>query len=201
MAGTTESDAGRRVCVGEIAGAHGVRGLVRLRSFTEDPAAVASYGPLTDEAGQRRFVVQLQSPVKEAWIAQIDGISDRDAAEAVRGTRLYVERAALPATDEDEFYHTDLLGLRAERVGGDLLGTVTAVHDFGAGTMLEVRLVCGRTVAVPFTRAAVPAVDIPAGRLVVDPPAALIEPVGSSGSPGGGEQDGDGEPVPAESKR
>ena len=188
MVGTISKDAGgksagRRVCVGQITGAHGVRGLVRLRSFTDDPAAVVAYGPLTDEAGQRRFVVHLQSPAKDAWIARIDGVSDRTAAEALRGTRLYVERAALPATDEDEFYHADLLGLRADRTEGGVLGTVTAVHDFGGGTMLEVRLDCGRTVALPFTLAVVPVVDIAAGRVVVEPPLELIEPVGPPDAP------------------
>jgi len=199
MVGTVGSDAGRRVCVGEIAGAHGVRGLVRLRSFTEDPAAVVAYGLLTDEAGRRRFVVRLQSPGKDGWIARIDGISDRTAAEALRGIRLYVERAAMPVPEEDEFYHADLLGLRAERAGGGELGTVIAVHDFGGGTMLELRLAGGRTVAVPFTRAVVPVVDVSGGRLVVDPPEALLEPVRPPAGRGG---DGDdGEPGSAELER
>lgn len=202
MAGEPENDAGRRVCVGEIAGAHGVRGLVRLRSFTEDPAAVVAYGTLTDEEGRRRFVVRLQSPGKDGWLARIDGVTDRTEAEALRGTRLYVERAALPATDEDEFYHADLLGLRAERVGGGELGTVIAVHDFGGGTMLELRLADGRTAAVPFTRAAVPVVDVPNGRVVVDAPAALLEPVRPPAGAGeGGGDDDRPEPGRTESER
>jgi 16S rRNA processing protein RimM len=199
MAGESGNDAGRRVCVGEIVGAHGVRGLVRLRSFTEDPMAVVAYGPLTDEAGRRRFAVQLQSPGKGTWIARVEGVSERNAAEALRGTRLYVERAALPTTDEDEFYHADLIGLRAERADGELLGSVIAVHDFGGGTLLELRLVCGRTAAVPFTQAVVPVVDVAAGRVVMDPPAALLEPAQPSGE--AGEEDGEGPLAVAESER
>ena len=200
MAGEPGNDADRRVCVGEIVGAHGVRGLVRLRSFTEDPTAVVAYGPLTDEAGRRRFAVQLQSPGKGTWIARVEGVSERNGAEALRGTRLYVERAALPATDEDEFYHADLIGLRAERADGELLGTVIAVHDFGGGPLLELRLVCGRTAAVPFTRAVVPVVDVTAGRVVMDPPAALLEPAQPSGE-AGEENEGDQLLAVAESKR
>ena len=169
-----------RVCVGEIVGAHGIRGLVRLRSYTEDPAAVAGYGPLDDEAGRRRFLVRLQSPVKDGWIARLDGVADRTVAESLRGTRLYVDRAVLPEPEEDEFYHADLIGLRAERVGEgglgpQVLGTVLALHDFGGGPMLEVRLPEGRTIAVPFTKAAVPVVDLAGGRVVVDPPMELLE--------------------------
>jgi len=164
MAGTA------RVCVGEIVGVHGVRGLVKLRSFTEDPGAVTAYGPVSDEGG-RRLVVHLQSAAKDGWLARVEGIADRTAAEALRGTKLYVDRAVLPEPDEGEFYHTDLIGLRAERAdGGGAMGTVTAVHDFGAGTLLELRAADGVTVTVPFTLAAVPVVDIAGGRLVVDPP-------------------------------
>ncbi len=176
---------GSRVCVGEIAGAHGIKGWVRLRSYTEDPAAVVAYGPLADQDGRRRFVVRLQSACRDGWIARIDGVTDRTAAEALRGTRLYVDRAVLPPTDEDEFYHADLIGLRAERAGdGGEIGTVTAVHDFGAGTMLEVRLPSGRTVAVPFTRAVVPVVDIAAGRVVIDPPDEVDGPDRPDGADG-----------------
>lgn len=164
-----------RVCVGEIVGAHGVRGLVKLKSFTEDPESVGSYGPVEDEGGRRRFTVSLQSAAKEGcWLARIDGVADRDGAEALRGTRLYVDRAVLPEPEEGEFYHTDLIGLRAERIdGGEELGTVTAVLDFGAGTMLELRTADGRTLTVPFTLAAVPVIDVPGGRVVIDPPVEL----------------------------
>ncbi|HEY8350949.1 MAG TPA: ribosome maturation factor RimM, partial [Sphingomonadales bacterium] len=107
-----------RVCVGLITGAHGVRGLVKVKPFTDDPAAVAAYGPLTDQSGRRRFALELLSFGKGQWLARVDGVSDRTAAEALRGTRLYVDRQALPEPDEDEFYHADLIGLRAELTDG-----------------------------------------------------------------------------------
>ena len=166
---------GARLRVGEIVGVHGVRGLVRLRSFTEDPAAVASYGPLEDETGGRRFAIRLQSAAKEAWIARIEGIDTREAAEALKGVGLFIDRARLPEPGEGEFYHTDLIGLRAERAGdGGELGTVLAVHDFGAGPMLELKLPEGGTVMMPFTLAVVPVVDIAGGRVVVEPPEEVV---------------------------
>jgi 16S rRNA processing protein RimM len=172
-----------RVCVGLIAGAHGVRGLVKLKSFTADPAAIVSYGPLTDEAGARSFRIELAGSVKDHLLARIEGVGDRDRAEALRGTRLHVERERLPEPeDEDEFYHADLIGLEAVLPDGTPFGTVVAVYDFGAGDMLELRQgaasgkAAGGTVTVPFTRAAVPVVDVKAGRITVDPPAGLLEP-------------------------
>ncbi|MEI8394579.1 MAG: ribosome maturation factor RimM [Rhodospirillaceae bacterium] len=161
---------GSKVCVGEIAGAHGIRGLVRLRSFTEDPAAVTAYGPLEDERG-RRFVVRLLSAAKDGWLASVEGVTDRTGAEALRRTKLYVERSVLPPPDEEEFYHVDLIGLRAELADGrGVLGTVTAVHDFGGGPVIEVLSAEGQSMTLPFTLAVVPVVDIAGGRLVVDPP-------------------------------
>lgn len=161
-----------RVCVGLIAGPHGVRGLVKVRSFTETPAAIEAYGPLTDEAGQARFRLTLLSQVKDCWIARVDGVTTRDKAEALQGRHLFVERGALPAAGPDEFYHADLLGLRVETIDGDRLGQVVAVHNFGAGDVLEVRPDTGGvSLWFPFTAAAVPVVDVAGGRLVVDPPA------------------------------
>ncbi len=160
-----------RVCVGEIVGAHGVRGIVKLRSFTLDPAAIVSYGPLEDEKGERRFTVALQSIVRDCWLARINGVDDRNASEALRGTKLYVDRAALPQAAEDEFYHADLIGLRAEWADGrGVLGTVSAVHDYGGGTLLELALADGGSMMLPFTQTVVPVVDVAGGRLVVDPP-------------------------------
>jgi 16S rRNA processing protein RimM len=162
-----------RVCVGQIAGAHGVRGLVRVKSFTEAPEAVTAYGPPTDESGRRVFRLELLSRQKGVWLARIDGVKDRNAAEALRNTRLYVDRAALPPTGEDEFYHADLIGLPAQRPDGSPLGTVRAIHDFGAGDVIELTGPDGRLITVPFTRAAVPVVDPAGGRLVVEPPEEL----------------------------
>ena len=160
-----------RVCLGVITGPHGVRGLVKLNSFTEDPQAVTAYGDPTDASGQRTFRIALQSRTKNQWIARIDGVSDRDAADRLRGVRLYVDRDALPPpSDAEEFYHADLIGLRADGVEGDRVGVVKAVFDFGAGDVLEIASLAGGSLMVPFTQAAVPVVDIAGGRLVIDPP-------------------------------
>lgn len=159
-----------RVCVGEIVGVHGVRGLVRLRAFTADPQSVIAYGAPWDEAGGRQFRIALTGTVKGMFLARIDGIADRTAAEALSGTRLYVDRAALPEPEPEEFYHADLIGLSVERIDGARFGRVSAVHDFGAGDVLEIRGVDGGSVFLPFTRAVVPAVDVKGGRIVVDPP-------------------------------
>ncbi len=154
-----------RILVGEIGRPHGVRGLVKLRSFTADPAAIASYGPLSDEAG-RVYRVQLLADD----LARIDGIADRDAAQRLTGTKLYVARAALPPPEEDEFYLADLIGLKVETASGQQLGSVAAVEDHGGGAFL----VLGNGQMLPFTRAVVPVVDIAAGKLVVEPPAELV---------------------------
>lgn len=173
-----------RVCVGQFAGAHGVRGQVKLRSFTEDPAAVVSYGPLSDEEGRRSFRVTLAGTAKDAFLARVDGVTTREAAEALTGLRLYVERSALPDTgDEDEFYHADLIGLRAELADGSPFGTVKAVYDFGAGDVLEIRTVAGILDLLPFTQACVPVVDVAGGRIVVSPPDTVeVKPEGSRGA-------------------
>ncbi len=157
-----------RICVGMITAAHGVRGLVRVKPFTADPAGVTAYGPVGDEPGRRRFALTLLNRHKDQWLARIDGVEDRNAAEALRGTGLFVDRSALPPPeDEDEFYHTDLIGLAAVSPDGGRLGRVRAVHDFGAGDLLELTTEAGAVVTVPFTRAVVPEIDIAAGRIVV----------------------------------
>ena len=163
--------AAERVCLGAFAGAHGVQGLVRVKAFTAVPEDVAAYGPLSDEAGARRFRLSVTGRSKGFLLARVEGVSDRDQAEALAGTRLYVAREALPALEEEEFYHADLIGLAAEDLEGRPLGKVKAVHDFGAGAMIELDPGGGPSVMLPFTRASVPAVDLERGRLVVDPPA------------------------------
>ncbi len=165
----------RLILVGVIAGAHGVRGQVRVRSFTADPRALGAYGPLHDEAGKRRFGVTVTGTTKDGVIARIEGVADRDAAAALRGVRLYVARSALPPPVAEEFYHTDLIGLAAERADGTPLGRVVAVRNFG-GDVLEIEPEpTGPALFVPFTRAAVPVVDIQGGRLVVESTAGLLE--------------------------
>jgi 16S rRNA processing protein RimM len=159
----------KRVMVGEIGRPHGVRGLVRLRAFTEDPAAIAAYSPLTDESGAKRFAITL----KGGDIAAVDGVTDRDAAQRLTGTKLFVERDRLPATSEEEFYLTDLIGLAAVTEGGESLGRVRAVEDHGAGPFLIVDG-AGREHLLPFTRAVVPVVDVAGGRVTVVPPGEII---------------------------
>lgn len=169
------------VLVGVIAGAHGVRGAVRVKSFTEAPEGVAAYGPLYDETG-KRFDLRVVGATKGGVIARLAGVDDRNAAEALRGQQLYVPRSALPATEAEEFYQADLVGLAVETVGGEALGRVRAVHNYGAGDMLEVERPGRRSLDIPFTRAAVPVVDLAGGRLVVDPlPGLLEEPAQAEG--------------------
>lgn len=164
------------VLVGTVVGVHGVRGNVKIKSYTDDPAALGRYRPLLDGEG-RPVRLRVVGEAKGTIVAQFDGIGDRDAAETLRGTRLFVPRAALPPAEEEEFYHADLIGMAAELPSGERLGTVVAVDNHGAGDMLDVRRAQGPSVLVPFTRAAVPVVDLAARRLVVDPPAGLLDPV------------------------
>jgi 16S rRNA processing protein RimM len=168
--------AGGRVCLGQIGAPHGVRGEVRLRSFTAEPAAIANYGPLESEDG-RVFEIKSLRPAKDHFVATLAGISDRDAAAALANIKLYVPRERLPEPDEaDEFYHADLIGLAAVDCAGNRLGTVIAIHNFGAGDLIEVRpLDSGKTEFVPFNDINVPTVDLAAGKLIVNPPAATAE--------------------------
>lgn len=169
-----------RICVGAIAAAHGIKGEVKIKTFTADPLSIGAYGPVTDEAGTRRFrLTQLRMPGGSAGesvvIAHIEGVSDRNAAEALRGLRLYVPRAALPPAEDDEYYHHDLVGLAAVLASGESLGEVAAVHNFGAGDLLEVARAGAASVMVPFTAAVVPVVDLKSGRLVIEPPEGLFD--------------------------
>ncbi|HUT51124.1 MAG TPA: ribosome maturation factor RimM [Alphaproteobacteria bacterium] len=159
-----------RICLGVVAGAHGVRGALRVKSFAAAPDDIAAYGPLTDEAGRRNFTLRVVGHARGALVIEVDGVNDRNAAEALKGTRFYVARAVLPEPEADEFYHADLIGLRAEDEGGAALGTVRAVHDHGAGALIDIRSQDGAELLVAFTRAAVPVVDLAAGRIVVVPP-------------------------------
>lgn len=172
-----------RVCLGVVIGAHGVRGLVRVKPFTEEPEAVAAYGPVETKDGARRYRIEVAGMAKDAVICKLEGVGDRDKAEAMRGTELYVDRARLPEVDEEEgFYHADLIGLQAVGSGGRVYGKVVAVENFGAGDLLEIaRPEGGPTVLVPFTDENVPSVEIEAGRLILDPPDGLFEDAPSDG--------------------
>jgi 16S rRNA processing protein RimM len=160
----------KRVCVGRIGAPHGVRGEVKLWPFTADPLAIAQYGELTTADGRRVFEVEALRPAGDCMVARLKGIRDRDAAEALRNIELFVPRDRLPAIEStDEFYYTDLVGLPAFDPSGQALGTILAVHNFGAGDLLELKPAAGgNTVFVPFTEEAVPEVDVSAGRVVID---------------------------------
>ena len=161
--------------LGEIGAAQGLKGEVRLRSYTEEPAAIARYGALEDEAGRTVEILSVRVTPK-ALIARIKGITDRNAAEALARTKLYVPRDRLPARQTDEWYHADLIGLAALSQDGGTVGTVVAVQNFGAGDLLEVKPAQGgATVLVPFTRDTVPEVDVEGGRLTLNPPEGLFE--------------------------
>jgi len=172
----TPRPSGKRVLVARIGAAHGVRGDVKLWSFTVDPAAIATYRPLTDASGVRSFEIETMRPAKDCFVARLKGVADRNAAEALRNVDLYVERTRLPEPDEaDEFYHADLVGLAAIHLDGTPLGRVTAVQNFGAGDLLELQPPAGDSIYVPFTAAVVPTVDIAGGRVVIDPPPGLLD--------------------------
>lgn len=161
-----------RICVGAIAGAFGIHGELRLKSFCAEPTDIASYGPLTTEDGARSFTVTLtRAAVTGGLGARLSGITTREEAEALKGTTLWAPRAVLPSLPDDEFYHADLIGLQVVDTGGAVLGRVRAIYDHGAGDILEV--VGGpQIVLLPFTKTIVPTVDLTAGRIVADPPGA-----------------------------
>jgi len=162
-----------RVCIARIGAAHGVRGEVKLWPFTQDPAAVTDYGPLESEDGKRTFELEIVRAAKDHLIARIEGVADRDAAEKLTNINLYVARERLPEIDEDDtFYVSDLVGLDAVDVNGAQIGTVHAIHNFGAGDLIEIMPVgSGEPVLLPFNETTVPSVDVANKRVVVVPPA------------------------------
>ncbi|MGV8985462.1 MAG: ribosome maturation factor RimM [Cypionkella sp.] len=161
-----------RICVGAIAGAFGVQGEVRLKSFCTTPEDIASYGPLWSEDGTRHYNLKLTRVVAGGLGARLTGITTKEEADALKGVSLYVDRKRLPRLPDDEYYHADLIGLEVRDPGGKLLGTVRAVHNHGAGDLLEISG-AGADLLLPFTMAIVPTVDLAAGRIVADPPEGL----------------------------
>jgi len=159
-----------QVCIARIGAAHGVRGAVKIWTFTEDPFAVKRYGPLSTKDGARQFEVTSAREAKGHLVAQLKGITTRDEAERLNGIELYVPREKLPATDEDEYYHADLIGLAAVTTADEALGRVVAIHNFGAGDILEIAPPHGATMLLPFTNAVVPTVDIAGGRVLIELP-------------------------------
>jgi 16S rRNA processing protein RimM len=163
--------ADRLILVGHIAGAFGVRGDVRVTSFTADPMTLAGYRDLRRADGSPAPALSGARPVKGGLVARAAGVETREQAEALRGLKLHVLREALPAPDEDEFYLTDLVGMRVETPDGQVLGAVRGVQDFGAGDLLEIKPEGAPSFWLPFTREAVPEIDLAGGRIVAQPPA------------------------------
>ena len=159
-----------QICVARIGAAHGVRGAVKLWTFTGDPLAVQSYGPLMTKDGARRFEIANLREAKDHLVATFKGIATRNDAEKLNGIELYVPREKLPATDDDEYYHADLIGLAAVNAADEPLGRVVAIHNFGAGDIIEIAPPKGATMLLPFTNAVVPTVDIARGRVVIELP-------------------------------
>lgn len=173
---------GARICLGQIGAAHGVHGEVRLRSYTSDLRAIANYGPLQTEDG-RVFAIESLKPAGDHFVARFSGVHDREAARALASAKLYVPRERLPAPEApDEFYHADLIGLAVLDPTGKRLGTIVAVHNFGAGDLIEVdRAAGGPTELLPFNAMIVPLVDVAAGRIVVAAAEASFTPSSLAG--------------------
>jgi 16S rRNA processing protein RimM len=162
-----------QICIARIGAPHGVRGAVKLWTFTEDPFAVQQYGPLLTKDGARSFEVATAREAKGHLVATLKGIATREDAERLNGLELYVAREKLPATDEDEYYHADLIGLAAVNATGEPIGRVIAIHNFGAGDIVEIAPPHGSPLLLPFTNAVVPSVDIANGHVVIELPAEI----------------------------
>ena len=159
-----------QICVARIGAPHGIRGAVKLWTFTEDPLAVMSYGQLKTKDGARSFEVATAREAKDHLVATFKGVVSREDAERLNGLELYIPRDRLPETDDDEYYHADLIGLAAVTTTDAPLGRVIAIHDFGAGTIIEIAPPEGNTLMLPFTDAVVPTVDLKAGKVIVELP-------------------------------
>ena len=160
----------RNILLGAVIGAHGLKGEVKVKTFTHSPEKLGAYGTLSTKDGRALTVAQLRASKPDEAVVRFAEIADRNAAEALKGTELFVPREALPAAEADEFYHADLVGLRAEDEEGRVLGTVSGVHNFGAGDVIEIVRADGDTVMLPFTREVVPVIEIEAGRVIIAAP-------------------------------
>jgi 16S rRNA processing protein RimM len=159
-----------QICVARIGAAHGVRGAVKLWTFTEDPLAVKHYGPLSTKDGARQFEVTHVREAKDHLVATLKGVATREDAERLNGIELYIARDKLPETEEDEYYHADLIGLAAVNAANEAIGRVIAIHNFGAGDIIEIAPASGPTLLLPFTNAVVPTVDLENRRVVIELP-------------------------------
>ena len=163
------------ICVGAIAGSYGVRGEVRLKSYCAIPEDIEDYSPLTDEAGNERYPLVLTRPIKSGFAARLGGVETKEQADALKGLRLFAQRDQLPSLPDNEFYQTDLIGLEVYDTGGTFLGRVKSVQNHGAADLLELQgSGLKSTVLLPFTREAVPTIDLDKGRIVADPPEGLL---------------------------
>ena len=164
-----------RICVGVISGSYGVTGELRIKSFCAIPEDIESYSPLTDETGERDYALAILRPIKNGYAGRLPEISNKEDADALRGTKLFARREQLPSLPDDEFYHADLIGLEVYDTGGVLLGRVKTVQNHGADDLLELQLSGSSTTTfLPFTIAAVPTVDLASGRIVADPPEGVL---------------------------
>lgn len=164
-----------RICVGTISGSYGVQGELRIKSFCAVPADIETYSPLTDESGELEFNLAILRPIKNGFSARMSNVATKEDADAYRGTKLFARREQMPALPDDEFYHADLIGLEVYDTGGILLGRVKTVQNHGADDLLELQLTgTSTTTFLPFTKAAVPTVDLASGRMVADPPEGIL---------------------------
>jgi 16S rRNA processing protein RimM len=163
-----------KICIARIGAAHGVRGAVKLWTFTEDPLAVMQYGALATKDGSRAFEIATAREAKGHLVATLKGVATREDAERLNGIELYIARDQLPDTDDDEYYHADLIGLAAVDGAGEPMGRVIAIHNFGAGDIIEIAPPHGATLLLPFTNAVVPSVDLANGRVVIELPAEIV---------------------------
>ena len=164
------------ICVGAVTGTRGVKGDVRIKSFTADPQDITSYGPLFDETGNVVYELKVTGQAKGQLIGRIAGTPNRTAAEKLKGLQFFVPRASLPTIDDDEYYFSDLIGLNVEDTEGKALGTISSVENFGAGDILEIVGVINGGLMVPFNKITVPQVDIQNGIVVIDPPDGIFDP-------------------------
>jgi 16S rRNA processing protein RimM len=178
----------QRICVGALMGAFGVHGDLRLKSFCAEPASIAEFETLTSEDGETEYDLQIVGLIKNGFAAQVAGIKNKEQADDMRGITLWVERAVLPSLPDDEFYHADLIGLKVLNTGGEDIGVVFAVHDHGAGDILELTgPEIKNTIMLPFTKLSVPTVDLSKGIVIIDPPEGLFSNEAAPEGSGDGE--------------
>jgi 16S rRNA processing protein RimM len=164
-----------KVCLGVIVGVHGVKGLMRVKSYTEIDSDILSYGILENDSGDQ-FEVKIKGKSKGTLLVEVEGVTDRNIAESLKGTKLFISRDALPAPQEEEFYYSDLVDLSVYKLDGSFVGRVIGVHDFGAGDLIDISLKdSNQTVLVPFTREIVTEIDLENNTLTIDPMPGLID--------------------------